>query len=276
MSLPPGLVEGLDLRPTWATGPVFFLIVAARYFAVSGAFHWWCTKKLGQWRRIEPGATPKGQIAREIGWSLVTCAIFAAAGTLLLWMFTEGWVTLSFSLEPREIFSAVFSFSLLMALHETYFYWTHRWLHHPWWYRHVHYVHHESVRPTAWDSFCFHPIEAVIQAAALPLLVLLVPTHIAVLGLFLVVMTVLGVINHTGYELYSRGLATHWVGKWIISATHHFQHHRKNRANFGLYFTAWDRWLGTEERSYADLYRSLWSRAPASPSRGFGKPLEQE
>ncbi|MEZ4750285.1 MAG: sterol desaturase family protein [Bdellovibrionota bacterium] len=66
------------------------------------------------------------------------------------------------------------SVPLLMGLHEVYFYWTHRWLHHPWWFKRVHRVHHESVNPTPWAVFSFHPVEAVIQAVVLPLLILVV------------------------------------------------------------------------------------------------------
>lgn len=250
-----------DLRPTWATPAVFFLIVTVRYFLVSGAFDLWCERRASH-RRIESLARPPGQRRREILWSLSTCAIFAAAGTLLLWAYVEGRTAIYLDVDERGVPYLFASFALLMALHETYFYWTHRLLHLPGWYRRVHWTHHESGNPTAWASFCFHPIEAVIQAAALPLLAIYVPTHPAVLLAFVTVMTVLGAINHTGHELYPPGLARNAAGKWLISATHHYQHHRRNRANFGLYFTAWDRWLGTEEPGYPDLYDSVFVKAP--------------
>ena len=43
-------------------------------------------------------------------------------------------------------------------LHDAWFYWTHRLLHHPWLLRRVHYVHHQSTVPTAYrpDSTSAH------------------------------------------------------------------------------------------------------------------------
>ena len=57
-------------------------------------------------------------------------------------------------------------------------------------------------------------------------------------------------MNHLGYELYPKGFASHPVSKWVISATHHDLHHRKVRCNYGLYFSIWDRWMGTENPHY--------------------------
>jgi sterol desaturase/sphingolipid hydroxylase (fatty acid hydroxylase superfamily) len=37
---------------------------------------------------------------------------------------------------------------------------------------------------------------------------------------------------------------------WITPVSHHHFHHARNRGNFGLYFTWWDRWCGTEDTDY--------------------------
>ena len=52
----------------------------------------------------------------------------------------------------------------MILLHDTYFYWAHRAMHHPKIYRHVHLVHHLSQNPSPWAAFAFHPFEAVIEA----------------------------------------------------------------------------------------------------------------
>src|SRR3546814_2958407 len=49
-------------------------------------------------------------------------------------------------------------------LHDSFFYWTHRLLHRPRWFRLAHAVHHESRPPTAWAAMSFHPIEAVTRS----------------------------------------------------------------------------------------------------------------
>jgi sterol desaturase/sphingolipid hydroxylase (fatty acid hydroxylase superfamily) len=133
-----------------------------------------------------------------------------------------------------------------MALHDTYFYWTHRLLHRRWWYRHAHYVHHESLSPTPWASFSFHPLESVIEALIIPALVFVLPIHIAGLLFVLTSMTIFGVINHLGYEIYPGFLVDRGVGRWFISVTHHNWHHRRFNCNYALYFRLWDIWMGTD------------------------------
>ncbi|MFZ8409584.1 sterol desaturase family protein, partial [Staphylococcus aureus] len=83
--------------------------------------------------------------------------------------------------------------------HDTWFYWTHRWMHTPRVFRIAHAVHHDSRPPTAWAAMAFHPIEAVTGAVIIPLLTLGIPIHIGALGLVLGIMTVMGVTNHMGW-----------------------------------------------------------------------------
>ncbi len=135
---------------------------------------------------------------------------------------------------------AVFSLFVMMLIHDTYFYWTHRLLHIPWFYKKMHRVHHSSPNPSPWAAFCFHPIEAFIESFYMPIIVFTVPAHPAVVIIFLMLMTVLGVINHLGYELYPAVFHRNKFLQGIISATNHSVHHRFNRFNYALYFTWWD------------------------------------
>jgi hypothetical protein len=48
----------------------------------------------------------------------------------------------------------------------------------------------------------FHPTEALTQAFVIPLLVFVVPIHVGALGVVLTVMTVMGVTNHMGWEIF--------------------------------------------------------------------------
>lgn len=89
----------------------------------------------------------------------------------------------------------------------------------------------------------------------LPAAILLVPLHPYAIVILLTLMTVSSVINHLNLEIYPRGFAEHWLGQWLIGATHHSLHHSQFRCNYGLYFTFWDRWLGTESRDYLPLFR---------------------
>ena len=101
----------------------------------------------------------------------------------------------------------------------------------------------------------FHPLEALTGAVVIPALVFLIPIHIAALGLVLSIMTVMGVTNHMGWELFPPALWRGRIGDWLITASHHQRHHEQYRCNYGLYFRWWDRWCGTD-RGVGDFARA--------------------
>ncbi len=228
-------------------------MIAVRYFALVGFVYFWVYKKNATRfapRKIQTKTASPQIIKREIQWSLLSSIIFGAAGALgfLAWEagLTRVELDLNTYLEQWGWLGMVLSYLGLLFLHDTYFYWMHRLVHHPRLFARVHRVHHDSMVPTPWAAFSFHPYEAVLEAAILPALLLFIPLHISVLVAFLLTMTVLGIINHLGYEFYFKGFDDHPIAKWLISASHHDQHHQKFRGNYGLYFTFWDRMCGTQ------------------------------
>ena len=197
--------------------------------------------------RVELRQTePLRDHAREILWSISATLIFAVPGAFMLEGWELGWTQIY--LEPARYGWSYFVLSplLYMALHDTYFYWTHRLLHRPWWFRHAHYVHHQSLSPSPWASFSFHPLEFAIEALFIPALVFVLPIYVAGLLFVLTSMTIFGVINHLGYEIYPRFLVDRGAGRWFISVTHHNWHHRRFNCNYALYFRLWDIWMGTD------------------------------
>ncbi len=184
-------------------------------------------------------------VRREILWSVASATIFAASGALGFFFWQNGQIEIYTDPFQYGLGYLVFSFAALMFLHDTYFYWMHRLVHHPRLFKHIHQVHHDSMIPTPWAAFSFHPYEAVLEAFILPVLLLFFPVHLGVLGLFLATMTILGVVNHLGYEFYPKGFDQSPLTSWVISATNHDLHHQRFKGNYGLYFTVWDRWMGT-------------------------------
>ena len=120
-------------------------------------------------------------------------------------------------------------------------------MHVPRWFRIAHAVHHASRPPTAWAAMAFHPIEAVTGAVVIPALVFIIPIHVGALGLVLTIMTVMGVTNHMGWEVFPRFMWDGPLGRWLITASHHQRHHERYGCNYGLYFRFWDRLCGTDE-----------------------------
>lgn len=233
-------------------------ILTVRYFLTAGLPAWALRRWSGHpWlraRRLDAREPDPRVVRGEIFWSLLSGVVFAAFGTLLVWLWREGRTRVYLDASEYGLWYLPVSFVIYAFAHDTYFYWTHRWMHHPMLFRLMHAVHHRSRNPTAWASFSFHWSEAIVQAAILPLLVLWIPIHWTVLFCFLGFMTALGVINHLGYELYPRGFATGRWSCWGISATHHQMHHQRVTLNYGLYFTLWDRWLGTHHPDYERIY----------------------
>lgn len=197
-------------------------------------------------RRIQDREPLREVVRREFYWSMVTTVIFAFGGRVLFLMKERGHTLIYENISDYGWTYFFLSVPLLMFLHDTYFYWTHRLMHHKWIFKWVHRVHHDSRVPSPLAAFSFDPVEAVVEATILPVLAMVIPIHPIAFLIFLMVMTVLGVVNHTGYELYFRGFGEHPIGKWIISATHHDHHHRHYQHNLGLYFTWWDRLMKTQ------------------------------
>lgn len=225
-----------------ASAAAMTAIVGVRYLIVSGSFAWATRRKHpGLYAGLDP------QIGREIGWSLASAAIYGIPAGIVAWGWqNRGWTRIYSDVADYPIWWIPVSILACLFAHDTWFYWTHRLMHRPWWFRTMHAVHHASRPPTAWAAMSFHPWEALTGAIVIPALVFLVPIHVAALGLVLAIMTIMGVTNHMGWEMFPRRLVHGRLGNWLITATHHQRHHDEYRGNYGLYFRFWDRMCGTD------------------------------
>ncbi len=219
------------------------LIVGVRYLIVSGGFALLTRARFpGLYAGLDP------QIRKEICWSLASAFIYGVPAGLLAWGWQEhGWTKVYTDVNAWPLWWLPASVLLYLFLHDTWFYWTHRWMHRPKLFRIAHAVHHASRPPTAWAAMSFHPWEALTGAVVIPVLVLAIPIHVGALGVVLTVMTVMGVTNHMGWEMFPRRLVTGRAGNWLITASHHQRHHQHYGCNYGLYFRFWDRLCGTDK-----------------------------
>jgi Delta7-sterol 5-desaturase len=236
---------------------VVFAVVVGRYFLIAGifygVFHLWLPQKWKQ-RKINNRAYKKDQFRKEVFWSTVTALLFAFAGaaTLLLWQ--NGYTKVYFNAHDYPLWWLPLSLVIALVLHETYYYWLHRWMHHPKIFNIVHKVHHDSNITSPWTAFSFHPIEGFFQAIFVPALLMVLPMHLYVLIIQLTIMTFSSVINHLDIEIYPKNFHKHFLGRWLIGATHHSLHHKQFKYNYGLYFTFWDKWKKTESPLYEKLF----------------------
>ncbi len=251
------------------------VIVGVRYLIVSGAF-----AAATQWRHPGLYTGLDRQIRREIAWSLASATIYGVPAGIVAWGWQyHGWTQVYSDLGVYPLWYWPVSVFLYLFAHDSWFYWTHRWMHQPKPFKLAHAVHHASRPPTAWAAMAFHPIEAVTGAVVIPLLVFLIPIHISALAFVLSIMTVMGVTNHMGWELFPAFMWRGTLGNWLITASHHQRHHADYRCNYGLYFRFWDHVCRTDrgiggfaDRSGATLRASDGRRAdPRRPAIG-GEP----
>jgi len=243
------------------------IIVFLRYVLVSGMFYlvFYVFFKDQFWhRKISVQLRAGNQHWKEIMWSGITSIIFALSGVGLVWLWQNGYTQIYVDGE-YSIWVSLGSFLIALLLHETYYYWLHRWMHRPKIYRWIHKTHHDSIVTSPWTSFSFHPMESILQAIVVPLIVLFLPMHIGVVLLMLTIMTLSATINHLDIEIYPKHFERHWLGKWLVGATHHSLHHSKFIENYGLYFTFWDKWMNTESPEFESLFREKTSGGSLIP-----------
>lgn len=218
-------------------------IVAVRYLLASGAFAWVTQRR---YPTLYTGLD--AQIGREIRWSLMSAAIYGVPTGIVAWGWQHrGWTRIYTDVHAYPFWYLPLSVLLYLVAHDSWFYWTHRAMHWPRLFCIAHAVHHASRPPTAWAAMSFHPVEALTGAVVIPALVFLIPIHVAALAVVLSIMTLMGVTNHMGWEVFPPGLVNGPLGRWLITATHHQRHHVEYRGNYGLYFRIWDRICGTDK-----------------------------
>ena len=217
-------------------------------------------------RKIQARWATNADVRREILTSLRTGVIFSLNGAAIVYGAIHGVFTVYTNFDTAGVGYLAFSVVAIIVAHDAYFYWTHRLMHLPRFYPYFHRTHHRSITPTPFAAYAFDVPEALLMAAFTPLWLLFVPMHGLGLFLFMAFMIVRNVMGHAGVELMPRSLAdSRWFG-WINATTHHDLHHATFHHNYGLYFTWWDRMMGTEHPAYREKLRG----APAPDAAATG------
>lgn len=226
-------------------------IIWARYFFVAGLFYWLLWGRPAEKVRAQRLAERRPErkvVLHEVKMSLVSSAIYAVPGALVLEAFKRGGTAIYTDIQGPVGWAYVpVSILIYLLIHDAYFYWTHRLMHLPRFFRATHLTHHRSRQPTPWAAFSFHPWEAAMSAWILPAAAFFIPIHAGAVLFLLVFMTLCSVINHAGWEIFPQSLMRGPLGRHFITASHHNVHHTNYEANFGLYFRLWDRAMGTDK-----------------------------
>ncbi|WP_085693933.1 MULTISPECIES: sterol desaturase family protein [unclassified Pseudomonas] len=112
------------------------------------------------------------------------------------------------------------------------------------WLWRLHAVHHSVERLYGFNGLMKHPLHQTLEATAglLPLLVLGIPAEVAVLLAFAIAIQLL--LQHSNVDM-RLGPLRHVFAWAPLHRFHHMKYGRAGDVNFGLFFTVWDRLLGT-------------------------------
>lgn len=250
----------MSLTASWLG---IFLMLLLRYCIVAGlAFLIWYViqKKQISYKKIQLRFPKNKDYRREILYSISTMLIFSFVPYLLLNTGIRKYTLFYTEVSAYGIVWFIAAFFVMLLLHDTYFYFTHRLMHHPKLFKWFHLVHHKSTNPSPWAAFAFHPLEALVEAGIVVIFVFCLPLCFYHLFFFFLIMMIYNVYGHLGWELYPPGFSRHGIGKWINTSVNHNQHHQYFKGNYGLYFLWWDRWLNTLNPDYEKQYDEVKNR----------------
>jgi Delta7-sterol 5-desaturase len=213
------------------------------------------------YKKIQPRFPKNKDYIREILYSVATMMIFAFVSAIVFsHPLVRPHTTLYKNITEFGWVYYFVAFPLMLVIHDTYFYFCHRLMHHKKIFNYVHLVHHQSTNPSPWAAYAFHPLEAFIEIGILIVFAFSIPIHKTHLLIFFFFMIVYNVYGHLGYELYPKGFGKHWFGRWINTSVNHNQHHQYFKGNYGLYFLFWDRILGTIREDYEERFDEVKKR----------------
>lgn len=204
-------------------------------------------------RKIQRREASRSDFIREVSASVRTVLVYTVFAVPMVWAFQNGYLREYQGAVTPPAFAGYLA--AILVAHDTWFYWTHRAMHHPRLFKSFHRFHHQTITPTAWTAYSFAVPEAAMMFLFMPVWFSLVSTPIPVVFTFLAVMILRNAMGHAGLELHPRGWASHPVLKWITTTTHHDMHHGTSfNHNYGFYFSWWDKLMGTEHPEYVATF----------------------
>lgn len=244
-----------------------------RYFGAAlliGMVVWVMARTRLASRKLQQRQATAADMRREFLQSVRSCVVYASISLVVVTLMKLG---VLHPIERGGSWAHAFALlALMILLHDAWFYWTHRALHHPALYRRFHLAHHRSVTPTPFAIYSFSVGEAAINALFVFLWQVFVTTPGLVFISFMLFQVLRNGMGHAGYELLPRWWLSTPLTRWINTTTHHDLHHAGGfNHNYGLYFTWWDRSMRTEHPRYAETFARVTAPAAAEPA-GLAAP----
>ena len=242
----PSLDQTKNFELTWILQ--IWVINLVLMIMIAGGLHWYFYIIKGQEKRLKFDKREQGkgklwdfsnQVYDNMFWSLTS-----GIGQLTIFQSITMWLLANNYSPVNSFFSNpfwFFGFFLLLPIWSAFhFYWIHRFLHIPFFYKKYHSLHHRNVNVGPWSGFSMHPVEHFFYISSICIHWILAshPIHVIFHALYLgpgAAMT------HTGYE----NLLIKDKKRLALGTFYHQLHHRYYECNYGNEEMPWDRWFGT-------------------------------
>lgn len=241
-----------------------FSKVSVRYFMVAGIifllFYYILRPRIARFK-IQLSFPGSKDYLREVIYSFSSMVIFAVIVTAVVFdPAVRPFTTIYKDIADFGWAYYLLAFPIMFVMHDTYFYWIHRIMHHPSLFKWFHLVHHKSTNPSPWAAYAFHPLEAILENGIILIFYFTLPMHVSHVPIFFFFSIVYNIYGHLGWELYPKGFSRTAIGRWVNTSVAHNQHHKYFKGNYGLYTLFWDRMMGTLRTDYDDAFDLVKSR----------------
>ena len=200
------------------------------------------------------------QISDEIKNSLIAILSSVVLSSIVITMQQNDYIEIYSDTGKYGTPYAIFAFLLIFFVGDAWFYWMHRFLHHPKTYKYIHAVHHRSLDVNPFSSNSFHVLESLSLTIWIIPLVLIFPIPAVALGINQGLGTFNNIKSHLGYELYPKLFSKIFPLNLLVTATNHNLHHTKYNGNYGLQLRLWDIIFGTELKETNALFQEIHER----------------
>lgn len=197
------------------------------YFVVGFCFKFIAEflEKRGFTNKIIEQPLKKDKQRFEIYHSLKSIVVFGFSGVIMLYFLKKGII----HLVPATVLNTLWGLLILMIWNEIHFYFFHRLLHLPYFYRKIHKIHHQSKIPSVFSVYSFHWIEAFLLSSVPLFITPFLDFSFFAIALFPLTSILFNFAGHCNYRFGSGN------GNSLgLFGTKHSFHHYKNKGNFGF------------------------------------------
>jgi len=183
--------------------------------------------------------TFNSQVMDNMFWTIASgVTIWTIYQILYMWSYAKGVIPItSWSLNPLWFCTLFLFITLWNGIH---FYFIHRLLHFPFFYRIAHHVHHRNISPGPWSGISMHPIEHILYFSAI-LIHFIIPSHPLHVFFHFTILSVGAIWGHTGFDALLIGAKN----KVPLGHFDHQLHHRYFECNYGTYESPCDKWFNS-------------------------------